>query len=65
MTEEEHDWVQRHLQVVFPDVHQHVRTFQTADATLTGRRTRQVTAVSIEVDDAALAAQQLTAAISR
>ena len=39
VTEEEHDWVQRHLQVVFPDVHQHVRTFETADATLTGRRT--------------------------
>ena len=40
VTEEEHDWVQRHLEVVFPDVHQHVRTFETADATLTGRRTR-------------------------
>ena len=40
VTEEEHDWVQRHLQVVFPDVHQHVRTFETADTTLTGRRTR-------------------------
>jgi ribonucleoside-diphosphate reductase alpha chain len=40
VTEEEHDWVQRHLQVVFPDVHQHVRTFETADTTLTGRRIR-------------------------
>jgi ribonucleoside-diphosphate reductase alpha chain len=40
VTEEEHDWVRRHLQVVFPDVHQHVRTFETADATLTGRRIR-------------------------
>jgi ribonucleoside-diphosphate reductase alpha chain len=40
VTEEEHDWVQRHLQVVFPGVHQHVRTFETADPTLTGRRIR-------------------------
>ncbi|HJU02457.1 MAG TPA: vitamin B12-dependent ribonucleotide reductase [Actinomycetes bacterium] len=40
VTEEEHNWVQQHLQVVFPDVHRHVRTFETADATLTGRRTR-------------------------
>ena len=40
VTDEEHDWVQRHLQVVFPDVHQHVRTFETTDATLTGRRIR-------------------------
>ena len=40
VTEEEHDWVQRHLEVVFPEVHQHVRTFETADTTLTGRRTR-------------------------
>ncbi|HEX6675641.1 MAG TPA: vitamin B12-dependent ribonucleotide reductase, partial [Actinomycetes bacterium] len=40
VTEEEHNWVQRHLQVVFPDVHQHVRTFETADASLTGRRIR-------------------------
>jgi ribonucleoside-diphosphate reductase alpha chain len=40
VTEEEHDWVQRHLEVVFPDVHQHVRTFETTDATLTGRRIR-------------------------
>ena len=40
VTEEECDWVQRHLQVVFPEVHQHVRTFEIADATLTGRRIR-------------------------
>ncbi|MFL6224869.1 MAG: LAGLIDADG family homing endonuclease, partial [Actinomycetes bacterium] len=40
VTEEEHDWVQRHLQVVFPDVHQHVRTFETAGVALTGRRIR-------------------------
>jgi ribonucleotide reductase alpha subunit len=40
VTEEEHDWVQRHLQVVFPGVHQHVRTFRTEDAMLTGRRIR-------------------------
>jgi adenosylcobalamin-dependent ribonucleoside-diphosphate reductase len=40
VTEEEHAWVQRHLQVVFPGVHQHVRTFKTADPTLTGRRIR-------------------------
>ena len=40
VTDEEYDWVQRHLQVVFPDVHQHVRTFETAAATLTGRRVR-------------------------
>ena len=40
VTDEEYDWVQRHLQVVFPDVHQHVRTFETAAATLTGRRIR-------------------------
>jgi ribonucleoside-diphosphate reductase alpha chain len=40
VTEEEHDWVQRHLQVVFPEAHQHVRTFETADTTLTGRRIR-------------------------
>jgi ribonucleoside-diphosphate reductase alpha chain len=40
VTEEEYDWVQRHLQVVFPDVHQHVRTFETTDTTLTGRRIR-------------------------
>jgi ribonucleotide reductase alpha subunit len=39
-TEEEYDWVQRHLQVVFPGVHQHVRTFKTQDATLVGRRIR-------------------------
>jgi ribonucleoside-diphosphate reductase alpha chain len=39
-TEEEHDWVQRHLQVVLPGVHQHVRTFKTQDATLVGRRIR-------------------------
>ena len=32
--------MQRHLEVVFPDVHQHVRTFETTDATLTGRRIR-------------------------
>jgi ribonucleoside-diphosphate reductase alpha chain len=40
VTEEEHDWVQQHLQAVFPDVHQHVRTFQTADTGLVGRRVR-------------------------
>ena len=40
VTDEEYDWVQRHLHVVFPEVHQHVRTFETADATLTGRRIR-------------------------
>jgi ribonucleoside-diphosphate reductase alpha chain len=40
VTEEEHDWVQRHLQVALPGVHQHVRTFETRDATLTGRRIR-------------------------
>src|SRR6266704_5927367 len=40
VTEEEHDWVQRHLQVVFPGVHQHVRTSGTRDAALVGRRIR-------------------------
>jgi ribonucleoside-diphosphate reductase alpha chain len=40
VTEEEHDWVQRHLQVALPGVHQHVRTFETRDATLVGRRIR-------------------------
>jgi ribonucleotide reductase alpha subunit len=40
VTEEEHDWVQQHVQAIFPDVHQHVRTFQTADASLVGRRIR-------------------------
>ncbi|HEV8425179.1 MAG TPA: LAGLIDADG family homing endonuclease [Actinomycetes bacterium] len=40
VTEEEYDWVQRHLQVVFSGVHQHVRTFKTLDATLSGRRIR-------------------------
>ncbi|HET6750424.1 MAG TPA: vitamin B12-dependent ribonucleotide reductase [Actinomycetes bacterium] len=40
VTDEEHDWVQRHLEAVFPGVHQHVRTFKTADASLTGRRIR-------------------------
>jgi ribonucleoside-diphosphate reductase alpha chain len=39
-TEEEYDWVQHHLQVVFPGVHQHVRTFKTQDTTLVGRRVR-------------------------
>jgi ribonucleotide reductase alpha subunit/intein/homing endonuclease len=39
-TEEEYDWVQHHLQVVFPGVHQHVRTFKTQDATIVGRRIR-------------------------
>ena len=39
-TEEEHDWVQRHLQVVFPGIHQHVRAFETRDATLVGRSIR-------------------------
>ena len=40
VTEEEYDWVQQHLQVVFSGVHQHVRTFKTLDATLSGRRIR-------------------------
>jgi ribonucleoside-diphosphate reductase alpha chain len=40
VTEEEHDWVQQHLQAVFPDVHQHVRTFQTSDDGMVGRRIR-------------------------
>jgi len=40
VTEEEHDWVQQHVQAIFPDAHQHVRTFQTADASLVGRRIR-------------------------
>jgi ribonucleotide reductase alpha subunit len=40
VTEEEQDWVQRQLQVVFPEVHQHVRTFQTADEGMVGRRIR-------------------------
>jgi ribonucleoside-diphosphate reductase alpha chain len=40
VTEEEYDWVQRHLQVVFPEVHQHVRTFETTDSGLRGRRIR-------------------------
>ena len=40
VTEEEHDWVQGHLQAVFPDVHQHVRTFETGGAGLVGRRVR-------------------------
>jgi ribonucleoside-diphosphate reductase alpha chain len=39
-TEEEYDWVEGHLQAIFPGVHQHVRTFKTVDATLTGRRIR-------------------------
>ncbi len=39
-TEEEYDWVQRHLQVVLPGVHQHVRAFKTQDARLVGRRVR-------------------------
>ena len=40
VNDEEHDWVQRQLQVVFPDVHQHVRTFDTADQGMVGRRIR-------------------------
>ena len=40
VTDEEFDWVQRHLEVALPGVHQHVRTFETTDATLTGRRIR-------------------------
>jgi ribonucleotide reductase alpha subunit len=40
VTDEEYDWVQRQLQVVFPDVHQHVRTFDTADERTVGRRIR-------------------------
>jgi ribonucleoside-diphosphate reductase alpha chain len=40
VAEEEYDWVQRQLQVVFPDVHQHVRTFETADQAMVGRRVR-------------------------
>jgi ribonucleoside-diphosphate reductase alpha chain len=40
VTEEEHDWVQRHLQVVFPDVHQHVRAFHTVEEGKDGRRIR-------------------------
>jgi ribonucleoside-diphosphate reductase alpha chain len=40
VTEEEYDWVQRQLQVVFPDVHQHVRTFDTANERTVGRRIR-------------------------
>ena len=38
--EEEHDWVQRQLQAVFPDTHQHVRTIDTADQGKVGRRIR-------------------------
>jgi ribonucleotide reductase alpha subunit len=40
VNDEEHDWVQRQLRVVFPDVHQHVRTFDTADQGMVGRRIR-------------------------
>jgi ribonucleoside-diphosphate reductase alpha chain len=40
VNDEEHDWVQRQLQVVFPDVHQHVRTFDTADQGMVGHRIR-------------------------
>ena len=40
VNEDEYDWVQRQLQVVFPDVHQHVRTFETADQGMVGRRIR-------------------------
>ncbi|HZD02949.1 MAG TPA: LAGLIDADG family homing endonuclease [Actinomycetes bacterium] len=40
VTGEEHDWVQQHLQAVFPDVRQHVRAFRTAEAGLVGRRIR-------------------------
>jgi ribonucleoside-diphosphate reductase alpha chain len=40
VTEEEHDWAQQHLQAVFPDVRQQVRTFQTAEAGPVGHRIR-------------------------
>jgi ribonucleoside-diphosphate reductase alpha chain len=40
VTDEEYDWVQQHLSVVLPNVHQKVRTFPTADAKLVGRRIR-------------------------
>src|SRR6266704_987645 len=40
VNEDEYDWVQRQLQVVFPDVYQHVRTFETADQGMVGRRIR-------------------------
>jgi ribonucleotide reductase alpha subunit len=40
VTDEEYDWVQQHLSVVLPNVHQKVRTFPTADARLVGRRIR-------------------------
>jgi ribonucleoside-diphosphate reductase alpha chain len=40
MTQEEYDWVQQHVQAVFPDVHQHVRVVETDDSNLVGRRIR-------------------------
>jgi ribonucleoside-diphosphate reductase alpha chain len=40
VNDEEHDWVQHQLQVVFPEVHQHVRSFDTADQGKVGRRIR-------------------------
>jgi adenosylcobalamin-dependent ribonucleoside-diphosphate reductase len=38
--DDEYEWVAGHLDVVFPDVHRHVRTFETRDASLKGRRIR-------------------------
>jgi len=39
VTEEEHDWVQRQLQTLFPDLPQRVRDFRTAEDGQAGRRT--------------------------
>jgi ribonucleoside-diphosphate reductase alpha chain len=38
--DDEYDWVTRHLDIVFPDVHRHVREVATQDTTLRCRRIR-------------------------
>ncbi len=40
MSEAEYEWVTEHLDRVFPDVHRHERTVETADPTLDGCRIR-------------------------
>ncbi|WP_344908363.1 vitamin B12-dependent ribonucleotide reductase [Actinomadura meridiana] len=40
VTDAEREWVTRHLNVVFPDVHRHERSVETQDDTLDCRRTR-------------------------
>src|SRR5439155_683641 len=39
-TDDEYEWVIRHLDLVFPDVHRHVREVETQDASLHYRRIR-------------------------